>query len=164
MPHEKRVRLHHGGCTRSSRSQEHGPTQRRAAGQRVSPQGYSCPQGAGRLCWPLESSHLAIQLIDKADEKSFFSPLLFSSLLWSRPCGNLILGGTACPQPQETHQWNGRKQMFMISSCISTVGWVPHSKLSMICSNISKTTTAFLLSQWVSNTIHLLKNKVPVFI
>lgn len=133
-------------------------------GATCEPAGHSRPQGAGRLRWPLESSHLAIQLIDKADEKSFFSPLLFSSLLWSRPCRNLILGGTACPPPQETHQWDGRKQMLMISSRISAVGRVPHSKLSMMCSNISKTTTAFLLSQCVSNTTHLLKNKVPVFI
>lgn len=54
--------------------------------------------------------------------------------------------------------------MFMISSCISVVEWVPHSRLSMKRSNISKPTTASFLLQWVSNTIHLLKNKVPVFI
>lgn len=54
--------------------------------------------------------------------------------------------------------------MLMTSSCISVVGQVPRSRLSMVYFDISKTMTTFLLLQWVSSTIHLLKNKVSVFI
>lgn len=97
-------------------------------------------------------------------EACFFSPLLIFSLSWWRPCRNLILHGTVCCHPPETTYQCGRQQTQMISSWILVLGLVPHTRLSELCSNISKTLTAFLFLQWVSSAIHLLRNKVPVFV
>lgn len=112
------------------------------------------------------SQHLALWLLVKIDEKtaSFLHYYFFPCLDRSRPCRNLILHGTVCCHPPETTYQCGRKQTLTVSSWILVLGLVPHTRLSVLCSNISKTITAFLFLQWVSSAIHLLRNKVPVFV